>query len=317
MQAVFLDYDRASSADLDLTSLRRVLPELRLYEGSNAAEVAARLRDAEIVLVDQTAIPRAALSAAPRLRLISVAGTGYDQVDVTAAREFGIAVTHVRGYCTASVVQQVWSLILSLTQRLSAYREYATDGSWVKLGAANVRALPIRELAGRTLGIVGWGDLGSGVAKIAEAFGMRILIANRVGGAPAAGRVSLPDLLANADVLSLHCPLTPQTRLLIGARELALMKPDAVLINTARGGLIDGAALAAALRAGRLAGAGIDVLPQEPPVDGDPLLDPLIPNLIVTPHVAWAALESRQRSFDEMAANIADFLAGGRRGRVV
>jgi glycerate dehydrogenase len=317
MHAVFLDYDRASSADLDLTSLRRAVPELRLYEGSNAAEVALRLRDAEIVLVDQTAIPREALSAARRLRLICVAGTGYDQIDVTAAREFGIAVTHVRGYCTASVVQQTWSLILSLTQRLFAYREYATDGSWAKFGAANVRALPLRELAGRTLGIVGWGDLGSGVAKIGEAFDMRILVANRVGGAPAAERVSLGDLLASADVLSLHCPLTPDTRLLIGTRELALMKPDAVLINTARGGLVDSAALAAALRAGRLGGAGIDVLPQEPPVDGDPLLDPSIPNLIVTPHVAWAARESRQRSFDEMAANITDFLAGGRRGRVI
>jgi len=317
MPAVFLDYDRASSADLDLTSLRRVVPDLVLYEGSSPTEVVLRLRDAEIVLVDQTAIAREALAEARRLRLICVAGTGYDKVDVAAARELGVAVTHVRGYCTASVVQQVWSLILSLTQRLSAYREYATDGSWAKFGAANVLALPIRELAGRTLGIVGWGDLGSGVARIGEAFGMRILVANRAGGPPVAGRVSLDELLAGADVLSLHCPLTPATRLLIGARELALMKPDAVLINTARGGLVESAALAAALRAGRLAGAGIDVLAQEPPVDGDPLLDRSIPNLIVTPHVAWAALESRQRSFDEMAANIADFLAGGRRGRVV
>jgi len=317
MQAVFLDYDSASSTDLDLTSLKRVVPNLTLYDGSNPREVALRLRDAAVVLVDQTAIPREALAAAPQLRLISLAGTGYDKVDVVAAREFGIAVTHVRGYCTTSVVQQVWSLILSLTQRLSAYREYATDGSWAKFGPVNVRAQPIRELAGRTLGIVGWGDLGSGVAKIGEAFGMQILVANRVGGAPVAGRVPLDELLARADVLSLHCPLTPATRLLIGTRELALMKSDAVLINTARGGLVDSAALAAALRSGRLGGAGIDVLPQEPPVDGDPLLDPSIPNLIVTPHVAWAALESRQRSFDEMAANIADFLAGGRRGRVV
>jgi glycerate dehydrogenase len=317
MHAVFLDYDRASSADLDLTSLRRVVPALVLFEGSSPAEVIERLREAEIVLVDQTGIPREALAAAPRLRLISMAGTGYDKVDVVAARDFGIAVTHVRGYCTASVAQQVWSLILSLTQRLSAYREYATDGSWAKLGPVNVRALPIRELAGRTLGIVGWGDLGSAVAKIGEAFGMRVLIANRVGAAPEPGRVPIAELLARADVLSLHCPLTPDTRLMIGARELAVMKPDAVLINTARGGLVDSTALAAALRAGRLAGAGIDVLPQEPPVDGDPLLDPSVPNLIVTPHVAWAALESRQRSFDEMAKNITDFLAGGRRGRVV
>jgi glycerate dehydrogenase len=146
---------------------------------------------------------------------------------------------------------------------------------------------------------------------------MEVLIANRPGAPPEAGRLPLPQLLAVADVVSLHCPLTPATARMIGAAELALMKPDALLINTARGGLVDSAALAAALRAGKLGGAGIDVLSQEPPVDGDPLLDPGIPNLLVTPHVAWAAREARQRSLDEMALNIRDFLDGGRRGRVI
>jgi glycerate dehydrogenase len=317
MQAVFLDYDSASCADLDTRGMLALLPTLQFFEQTPPAEVAARIRDADIVLADQAQVGRAALLGAHRLRLIALAGTGYDKIDVATAKERGIALCHVRGYCTTSVAQHAWSMILSLTQQLDAYRRYATDGSWGRLGPVNVGAHPVRELAGRTLGIVGWGDLGGAVAKIGEALGMRVVVANRPGAAPLAGRLSLPELLATADIVSLHCPLTEATRGLIGARELALMKSDALLINTARGGLIDSAALAAALRAGRLGGAGVDVLAQEPPVDGDPLLDPSIPNLIVTPHVAWAAREARQRSLDELTANVADFLNGGRRGRVV
>jgi glycerate dehydrogenase len=159
--------------------------------------------------------------------------------------------------------------------------------------------------------------LGRAAARAAEAFGMRVIIANRPGAQRESGRFDLDSLLAASDVVSLHCPLTSATQGMIGARELALMKPDALLINTARGGLIDGHALSAALKAGRLGGAGIDVLPQEPPTDGDPLLDPDIPNLLLTPHVAWAAREARQRCLDEIAANVRDFLNGGRRARVV
>jgi glycerate dehydrogenase len=214
-------------------------------------------------------------------------------------------------------MQQVWAMVLGLTQHLTEYTVLAKDGSWVRNEERTVLAHPIRELSGRTFGIVGWGELGRAAAKGAEAFGMRVVVANRPGGAREAGRVDLDALLAMSDVVSLHCPLTTATRGLIGAKRLALMKPDALLINTARGGLIDGHALAAALKAGRLGGAGIDVLPQEPPVDGDPLLDPDIPNLLLTPHVAWAAREARQRCIDEIAANVQDFLGGGRRARVV
>jgi glycerate dehydrogenase len=316
MQAVYLDYDSVACADLSTTSLQALLPALRFYDQTAPADLGYRLRDAEIVLVDQTKISREDLAAAPRLRLISLAGTGYDHIDVAAARERGIAVCHVRGYCTLSVAQHVWGMILSLTQQLPAYQRLATDGSWAEYGPVNVQAHPIRELAGRRLGIVGWGDLGRAVAKIGEAFGMEVLIAKRAGASPAAGRLELHQLLAVADIVSLHCPLTQATARMIGAAELALMQPDALLINTARGGLVDSLALAAALRARKLGGAGIDVLSQEPPVDGDPLLDPTIPNLLVTPHVAWAAREARQRSLDEMALNIGDFLAGGSRGRV-
>jgi glycerate dehydrogenase len=200
---------------------------------------------------------------------------------------------------------------------LREYDALVRSGAWQKGEQFCLLEYPIRELTGRRLGIVGYGTLGRAVGRAAQAFGMELAITNRPGGSPQPGRLDLAELLPAVDVLTLHCPLTPATTGLIGSTQLAAMKPDAVLINTARGALVDGTALAAALRAGRLGGAAIDVLPQEPPVDGNPLLAPDIPNLIVTPHTAWAAREARQRCIDEMAANVEDFLRGGRRGRVV
>jgi glycerate dehydrogenase len=317
MRTVFLDYETVSNGDLDTSRLEQAAPGIRFYPLTADKEIIERVSHARIVLINKVQLTRERLEAARELELIAVAGTGTDGVDLAAAEKRGIAVCNVRGYCTASVVQHAWAMILSLTQHLSQYARLATDGSWVENEKYAVLAHPIRELSGRVLGIVGWGTLGRGVAAVGEAFGMRILVCNRPGAAPEAGRVSLDELLAAADIVSLHCPSTPATRGLIGARELRLMKPDGLLINTARGALVDGAALARALREGRLAGAGIDVLPQEPPIDGDPLLDPGIPNLILTPHIAWAAREARQRCIDEMAANITDFLQGGRRGRVI
>jgi glycerate dehydrogenase len=314
MRTVFLDYETVSSGDLDTSNLERATPGIQFYPLTAESQLAGRIADAQIVLINKIRLTREDILGAHRLELIAVAGTGTDGVDLAAATERGIAVCNVRGYCTASVVQHAWAMILSLTQHLAQYTRLAS-GSWVENEKYAVLAHPTRELSGRVLGIVGWGTLGRGVAAVGEAFGMRTLVCNRPGAAPEAGRVSLDELLATADIVSLHCPSTPATRGLIGARELELMKPDALLINTARGALVDSAALAQALRAGRLAGAGIDVLPQEPPTDGEPLLDPGIPNLILTPHIAWAASETRQRCIDEMAANITDFLRGGRRGR--
>jgi glycerate dehydrogenase len=316
MKAVFLDYDTVSNGDLDTSALAASVGQLKLYE-SDDSETAARIRDADIVLLNGLKLSGEILQGAPMLKLVVLAATGTDNVDLAAAQERGIAVCNVRAYCTASVVQHVWGLILSLNQHVADYARLATDGSWTRNERFMELRFPIRELNGRTFGVVGWGELGRGVARVAETFGMRIVIANRRGGSPRPDRVELDRLLAISDIVSLHCPLNESTRGLIGARELALMKPDTLLINTARGALVDGHALAAALRAGRLGGAGIDVLPQEPPPSGDPLLDPVIPNLIVTPHIAWAAREARQRCLDEAAANIRDFLGGGRRSRVV
>jgi glycerate dehydrogenase len=316
LKSVFLDYDTVSNGDLDLVHLREAAGDLILYDSSET-EIAQRIRDADVVLLNKLDLTRELLSGASRLKLVALAATGTNNVDLIAARELGIVVCNVRAYCTASVVQHVWGLILSLTQHVYEFSQLSKDGSWAKDESGAVLSRPIRELQGRIFGVVGWGELGRGSARIAEAFGMRVLVADRPGGPAQSGRVPLGELLARADIVSLHCPLNDATRGLIGARELGLMKPDALLINTARGALIDGSALAAALKAGRLGGAGIDVLPQEPPVHGEPLLDGEIPNLLVTPHIAWAAREARQRCIDEMAANISDFQSGGRRGRVV
>ena len=316
MKAVFLDYDTVSNGDLDTSELAAGVGDLTLYE-TDESRTAERIHDADIVLLNGLKLPREMLYGAPLLKLVALAATGTDNVDLEAAQERGIAVCNVRGYCTASVVQHVWGLILSLTQHAAEYSRLAIDGSWSRNEALIELRYPIRELKGRVFGVVGWGELGKGVARVAEAFGMRVVVANRRGDRPSPGRFDLADLLAAADIVSLHCPLNDSTRHLIGARELALMKHDALLINTARGALVDGFALAAALKAGQLGGAGVDVLPREPPQDSEPLLDPGIPNLILTPHVAWAAQEARQRCLDEMAANIKDFLRGGRRSRVV
>jgi glycerate dehydrogenase len=256
------------------------------------------------------------MAANPQLELIALTATGVDNVDVAAAREFGVGVANLRDYCTPSVAQHVFAVLLALTHRLADYDQFTKRGDWGRSGQFSVFPFPIRELRGRILAIAGYGALGRGVARVAEAFGMRVVVANRPGGERVADRLDLAELLPLADVLSLHCPLTPATRGIIGERELALMKPDSIIINTARGALIDAAALAAALREGRLGGAGIDVLEQEPPVDGNPLLEAGIPNLIVTPHTAWAAREARQRCLDELAANVRAFLRGERRNRV-
>ena len=318
MPSIFLDYATVTfNGDLDTAGLQRAMPQLVLRPHTAQAEVATAIAGAEIVLVNKLRLTRETIERTPTLKLIALAATGTNNVDLDAARECGVAVCNLRDYCTASVVQQVMGTLLLLTQKLREYDALVRSGAWERGEQFCLLDYPIRELTGRKLGIVGYGALGKGVAHTAQAFGLEVMVANRPGGPTVPGRMDLDDLLTQVDVLSLHCPLTPATQGMIGARELARMKRDAVLINTARGALIDSQALADALRAGRLGGAAIDVLPQEPPVDGNPLLAGDIPNLIVTPHIAWAAREARQRCLDEMAANVEDFRRGGRRNRVV
>jgi glycerate dehydrogenase len=328
MRAVFLDFGTVSHDDLDTTNLERVLPGITLFPTSTEAEVDERIAGVEFILTNKLNISRARMRAVPGLKFIGLTATGTNNVDLEAARELGIAVCNIRDYCTASVAQHVLGAMLLLTHRFREYGQAAVDGTWSRSEQFTVPGAPIRELNGKILGIVGFGTLGRAVAKAArDALGMRVLVAERPGGtvgrepdtSTSIGpvRATLDEVLRTADVLSLHCPLTPATTRLIGERELALMKPDAIIINTARGALIDLDALVAALKGGDLGGAAIDVLPKEPPSEGSVLFEPGIPNLLVTPHIAWAAFEARQRAVDELALHIEDFQRGGRRGRVV
>jgi glycerate dehydrogenase len=325
VRSVFLDFGTVSHDDLDTAKLESVLPGIALHSTSTDAEVDARIAGCEFILTNKLQITGARMRAVPGLRFVGLTATGTNNVDLEAAKELGIAVCNIRDYCTDSLAQHVLGVILMLTHRFREYSQAAVDGTWARCPQFSVPGAPIRELRGKVLGIVGYGTLGRAVAKVCkDALGMRVLVAERPGGnaedqttVSSPVRVTLDEILRNADVLSLHCPLNDATRGLIGRRELALMKPEAIVVNTARGALIDLAALADALKGGDLGGAAIDVLPQEPPVDGSPILDASIPNLIVTPHIAWAAFEARQRAVDELALNVEDFLRGGRRGRVV
>ncbi len=316
MRAVFLDFGTVSNGDLDTGPLECALPGIVIHQRTAQADVPARIAGFEAVLANKSVIDGATIRANPSLKFVALTATGVDNVDLAAAREVGVAVCNLRDYCTASVAQHVFALLLALTHRLVDYRALVSSGRWQEAGQFSVFPHPIRELQGRVFGIVGHGTLGKAVAGGARAFGMTVEIANRPGGEPAPGRRSLDELLPELDVLSLHCPLTEATRGLISRERLARMKSDAVLINTARGALVDASALANALKACTLGGAGIDVLEREPPPPGHPLLDSSIPNLIVTPHVAWVAREARQRCLDELALNVLAFNSGERRNRV-
>jgi len=315
--ASFLDLESVDRGDLDLSPLERVFAGWHWHAATGPDQVAGRTRGARIAVTNKVVLDRNTLRQAAGLELVCVAATGTNNVDLEAACENGIAVSNVTGYATPSVVQHVFSLILCLTTRLAEYRASVAAGEWQRSPHFCLLDFPIRELSGRSLGLVGYGQLGRGVAQMARAFGMTVLVAQRPGGPKQPGRLPLAELLPRVDVLSLHCPLTPQTRHLLGAAELARMRPDAVLINTARGGIVAEQALADALRAGRLGGAGIDVLSEEPPLSGNPLLARDIPNLLVTPHVAWASRESRQRLLLGVADNIRGFLSGNLPNRVV
>lgn len=318
MRGVILDQATLSyDGDVSMAPLETALDECAVFPTTSDAQLGTRLANAEVAVINKVRLSAETLAAAPQLKLICLAATGFNNVDIEAARAQGIGVANIRDYCTAAVVQHVFALMLNLNQRLDGYRELLRAGGWRSSPQFTLLDYPFHELASRTLGIVGYGTLGRAVGEAARAFGMRVLVAARPGGGDERpGRVPLETLLAESDVVSLHCPLTPATERLIDAAALARMKRGALLINTARGAVVDETALAEALRAGSIGGAGIDVLSQEPPVDGNPLLAPDIPNLIVTPHIAWASIEARCRAVAEMAENIAAFRRGERRNRV-
>ncbi len=307
MHAVFLDSEGLD--DLSLTPLAEQCSSFSSFPVTPPEEVAPRIVGAELVIVNKVRLSREALQAAPALRLIAVVATGTDIVDLETAAARGIAVCNCRAYGTDSVAQHVMAAILALHTNLLRYHQAVTAGRWQEARQFCFLHYPISEVRGSTLGIIGYGELGRAVARLAESFGMTVLPARRPGGPPD-DRPTVEELLPHVDILSLHCPLTPATRGLIDARLLALMKPSAFLVNAARGGLVDEAALAEALRRGVIAGAAVDVLSVEPPNAGNPLLNRQLPNLLLTPHIAWASRQARQRIILQTAENIAAFKAG-------
>ena len=317
MRGVFLDLHSLDRDDLDLQGIKTSLEDWQLHETVLPDDVLKAISEAEVVVSNKVPLNEEVIRNSPQLKLICVAATGVNNVDIEAAKNNGVLVCNARDYATPSVVQHVFAMILSLSQRLKDYEQAVNNGDWGRSPYFCLLDFPITELTGKTMGIIGYGVLGKAVATMAKAFGMEVIIAERKGEELRAGRVAFEDVIRQADVLSLHCALMPETSHLIGVNELRSMKSSALLINAARGGVVDENALVDALEKNKIAGAGVDTLSQEPPVNSNPLLECSLTNLIVTPHIAWASRESRQRLLCEVEKNIAAYREGKERNRVV
>ena len=308
MRAVFLDFGSVTRGDMDCTALKQAISPWCFYDETSAEQVAERIKEAEVIVCNKFSLDRATIFSAKRLKLICVAATGVNNVDLSVAAARNIPVCNVRAYATPSVVQHVFMLMLNLSRHFIEYHQLVRNGRWQTSTHFCPLDFGIEELSGKILGIVGFGELGRAVAEMAGAFGMEVLIAEHKGSPARTGRLAFDQVICQADFLTLHCPLLEETRNLISLREFELMKPTAYLINTARGGVVNEKELLRSLSSGRIAGAATDVLQSEPPVHGNALLQYSHPNLIITPHVAWASRQSRQRMLDQIAVNIQNFL---------
>jgi len=307
--AVFLDKASLYPDDLNLSKLENVA-SWQWFDNANVSDIQHYLEDTEIIVSNKVFLGREIIQSSKQLKLICIAATGINNVDIEAARQHGIAVCNVRAYATSSVAQHVFSLILALNRKLFSYRESVIHGDWSHSDFFCYFGEPISALEGKTLGIIGYGVLGKAVAKIAQCFAMKVLIAKRDEADIRPGRSDLTTLLTESDVLSLHCPLTEHNYHMIAEKELLLMKSDAILINAARGGLIDEMALLHALKKNQIGGAALDVLEEEPPSVNNALINFQADNLIITPHIAWASQQSRQKLVNEIAKNIQAFNRG-------
>lgn len=316
-RVVFLDVGSTSHNDLDFTRLNQACDTLQMWDHTSPAQLLAHIGDAEIIISNKVVLNRATLQTLrTQLKLICVAATGTNNVDLQAAKEFGIPVTNIRNYANQSLAEHVMAFIFALRRQLPAYQRALQQGEWCNSPHFCLLNYPMPQIVGSTLAIIGYGVLGKAVEQLARAVGMHILLAEQPAKPPRAGRVAFEEAIARADVISLHCPLTEQTRHLINAERLRQMQPHALLINTARGGIVDELALLEALQQGWIAGAGIDVLAVEPPTADSPLLQANLPNLIVTPHVAWASHPARQTLLDQLADIITYWRAGEYLNRV-
>lgn len=311
MKIVVLDGRGLNPGDLSWDCLSQ-FGDVTIYERTDSeAEAIARIGDAEIVLINKVPITEKLLAACPTIKLIAVQATGFNVVDCAAAKRCGVTVCNVPSYGTAAVAQFTMGLLLELCHRIGFHDNSVHHGDWVRSESFCYWLTPQMELAGKTMGIVGFGRIGQAVAKLAAAFGMRVLAYSRTErpeGRMLAEYVELNTLLRESDIVSLHCPLSQENQELINANSIAKMKDGAILINTARGGLVNEADVADALRTGKLRGAAVDVVSQEPMSENNPLLT--APNCIITPHIAWAPIESRQRLLDCVVENIRMFLNG-------
>ena len=311
MKIVVLDGYTLNPGDNSWDDIAK-LGELTVYDRTASEQIVERAAGAEIVLTNKARLDLATLAACPALRFISVLATGHDIVDSAAARRQGIVVSNVPEYSTSSVAQLVIALLLALIHRPEQHSHLVRQGEWQRRGDFCFWDSPLAELSGKRMGIIGFGRIGRRVGELAHALGMEILAHNRNPGsgpdyAPFAWR-SMDAVFSEADVVSLHCPLGPQNRGMVNRERLATMKPSALFINTARGGLVNEQDLADALNEGRIAGAALDVLTVEPPLNDNPLLT--AKNCLITPHIAWATLEARRRLMAQTAANIAAFQRG-------
>ncbi|MGA7325892.1 MAG: D-2-hydroxyacid dehydrogenase [Rhodomicrobium sp.] len=277
------------------------------YPETAPGEIVERLQGVTIAIINKIPMGEETLRQLPDLKLLAVAATGTDVVDKATCKARGIVVSNIRNYAFNTVPEHVFALAFALRRNLMAYRDDVRAGRWQECNQFCFFDYPIRDMRGSTLGIVGFGAIGKSLARIAEAFGLKVLAYDLISQP---GLVNFETILRESDIISLHVPLTPQTRNMVGAKELAMMKRDAILINTGRGGLVDEHALADALKNGTIGGAGFDVLTTEPPKSGNILLDLRLPNLIVTPHVAWASQEAMQILADQLIDNIEAFVAG-------
>jgi glycerate dehydrogenase len=292
--------------------------EWRDHAVTDPAEVVTRLRHATIAIINKLALRKSDLRQLPQLKMIAVAATGVDNLDLDYCEKNGIAVCNVRNYAVNSLAEHVLMLILALRRNLVGYHEDVKRGEWQRAKQFCLIDRPVHDVSGTTLTVVGYGFLGKTVAKLAQAVGMRVLLSERKGEATVRdGRVPFKEALARADIVTLHCPLTAETKDLIGAPEFQLMKSSALLINTARGGLVNEEALLSAIKNGTIAGAAVDVLSREPPTEGNVLLDEDLPNLIVTPHIAWSSREAMKTLADQLIDNLEAFKRGERLNRVV
>jgi glycerate dehydrogenase len=311
MNITVLDGHTLNPGDLSWEPLQQ-FGECRVFDRTSPDEVVSRAAHSEIILTNKTVISRATLRQLSALRYVGVLATGYNIVDTEAAKELGITVTNVPGYATTSVAQMVFAHLLNLSVGLGPHAESVRGGQWAISKDFSYWMTPLIELSGMTMGIVGYGQIGRATARLATAFGMGVLVSDRkeveFSQEEAVRRVTMDDLFMQSDVVSLHCPLTPETRGLVDETRLSLMKPTAFLINTSRGPLIDEDALARALNEGRIAGAGLDVLSVEPPSANHPLMSAR--NCYITPHIAWATKAARTRLLGVVVSNLKAFLSG-------